>query len=323
MRTYFRIRRMFMNRRPGSPAPWLGALLATLLLVACGGAGSTGGGASTSVPTAALAATTAPAATAAPEATTAPAATAAPEATAAPAATTLPAATAAPEATAAPAATAAPEATAAPAATTLPAPAPSANTGTITGIVTDRDTGAPVSGVYITVGYKGLKLATITGADGHYTVKNVPAGKPADVFGFHGGGYRYHNSIYDDHLNIVLKPGETYTFDFQVYQLNDPAGEPQVSDPSLGPDTVAPGQQVTFELTARGGKGGLSDEVFAASPALGRLALLAPIGGDRFRGALIVPPGTPPGDYAFAFFAASNECYDNNVFPTLILHVTK
>lgn len=305
---------------PDKPSAWLGFLLVTMLLAACGGGAGTSGSAATTV-----AATSVPAATSAPAATAVPA-TSAPEATAAPAATAIPA-TSAPKATAAPAA---PEATSAPEATAAPAPAapnPTAapappSTGTIVGTVTDRDSGAPLAGVYIVVGYKGLKLSTITGGDGRYTVNNVPAGKAADVFGFTGRGYRYHNSIYDDNLKIVLKPGETYTYDFTTFQLNDPAGEPQVANPSISTDTVAAGQRVTFKLSASGGKGGLSDEVFAVSPQLGRLALLAAAGGDTFSSSFTVPAGTPPGDYEFAFFAASNECYDNAVFPKLILHVT-
>ncbi len=198
---------------------------------------------------------------------------------------------------------------------------PAAGTGAIVGLVTIAGTQRPVAGVYITIGYKGIKLAAITGPDGRYRVERVPVGEPADVFGFHGGGYRYHNSIYDDHLKIVLTAGQTYTYDFTVKPLNDPAGEPAVSDPAVSPARVRPGDTVTFELTAKGGKGGLSDEVFAASPALGRLALLTPLGGDRFRGALTIPLGTKAGDYPFAFFAASNDCYDNHVFPMLTLHV--
>ncbi len=190
-------------------------------------------------------------------------------------------------------------------------------------MVTDKDTGAPLAGVYIVVGYKGLKRSTITGADGRYTVNNVPANKPADVFGFTGRGYRYHNSIYDDNLKIVLKPGEVYTYNFTTYQLNDPAGEPQVANPTVSSESVAAGQQVTFTLSASGGKGGLSDEVFAASPQLGRLALLTPAAGGVFSSVFTVPAGTPPGDYEFAFFAASNECYDNALFPKLTLRVTK
>jgi hypothetical protein len=277
-----------IRHQPRKLAAWL--LLASVFLAACGGSGTTSGRAATSVSASAV--TAAP--TVAREATPAP--TAVPEATAAP-----------------PAATAVPKSTAAPA---LP------STGTIVGIVTDKDTGAPLAGVYIVVGYKSLKLSTITGADGRYTVNQVPAGEPADVFGFTGRGYRYHNSIYDDKLKIVLKPGETYTYNFTTFKLNDPAGQPQVSNPSISPDTAAPGQEVTLRLTARGGKGGLSDEVIAASPQLGRLALLVPSEGDMFSSTFTIPAGTAPGDYAFAFFAASNECYDNADFAKLTLHVT-
>jgi len=206
---------------------------------------------------------------------------------------------------------------------TTPGASPTPETGVITGRVTDATTGEPVAAVYLTIGYKGIKLAAITDADGRYRVPNVPAGQSADVFGFHGGGYRYHNSRYDDHLEIVLQPGQTYTYDFTVRQLNDPSGEPEVRDPVLSPTSAGPGQEVSFEVTARGGKGGLSDEIFAASPQLGRLALLAPIGGDRFRGTLTVPLDTAPGDYPVAFFAASNDCYDNRVFPMLTLHIAQ
>ncbi|MGI8477685.1 MAG: hypothetical protein ACR2OO_15125, partial [Thermomicrobiales bacterium] len=120
-------------------------------------------------------------------------------------------------------------------------------TGTIVGLVTIKGTKTPVDGVYITVGYKGIKLAAITGPDGRYRVDHVAEGQAADVFGFHGGGFRYHNSIYNDHLKIVLKTGETYTYDFSVSPLNDPAGEPKVVDPALSPPSARPGAQVTFE----------------------------------------------------------------------------
>jgi hypothetical protein len=198
-----------------------------------------------------------------------------------------------------------------------PAATPLPGTGTIVGRVTDQTTSQPVAGVYLTIGYKGIQLAAITGADGRYRVPEVPAGQPADVFGFHGSGYRYHNSFYDDHLAIVLTAGQTFVYNFTVTPLNDPSGEPSVTDPMLTPTHANAGQQVT----ARGGKGGLSDEVFAASPTLGRLAWLRPLGGDRFRGMLTIPPGTAVGDYPFAFFAASNACDDNHVFPVLLLHV--
>ncbi|MBA2345525.1 MAG: carboxypeptidase regulatory-like domain-containing protein [Rubrobacter sp.] len=198
---------------------------------------------------------------------------------------------------------------------------PSANTGMITGRVTDEATGEPVSNTYITVGWQDSQLAAITDADGRYTVPNVPAGEPAPVFGFHANGYRYHNSAFDDDLNIMLEPGETYTYDFSLVML-DPEGQPEVSDPSISSETAAPGGTVTLGLTARDGEGGLSREVFAANPKFGRLVLLKPAGGDRFRAEFTIPADTPPGEYTFAFFTASNKCYVNGEFPRLTLRVT-
>ncbi len=200
---------------------------------------------------------------------------------------------------------------------------PSANTGKITGRVTDEDTGEPLSDVYLAVGWKGIQLTAITGADGRYTVPNVPAGESAPVFGFHDNGYRYRASSFDDNLNINLKPGETYTYDFSLVELDEPENEPKLSDPSLAPDAAAPGETVTFELTAKNGAGGLSPEIFAANPEIGKLALLKPTDEqDRYRAELTIPADTPPGDYPFEFFAASNECFVNGKFPKLTLTVT-
>ncbi len=197
-----------------------------------------------------------------------------------------------------------------------------AETGTINGRATDKETGEPVSDVYIVVGWQGSQLAAITDANGRYTVPNVPAGEPAPVFGFHEGNYLYRNSAFHDDLNINLEPGETFTYDFAVREHDEPEGQPEVSSPSISSKTATPGETVTFGLTARGGEGGLSPEVFASSPKLGRLVLLKSAGGDRFRAEFTIPADTPRGDYPFAFFAASRECYDPEVFPRLTLRVT-
>jgi len=122
---------------------------------------------------------------------------------------------------------------------------------------------------------------------------------------------------------IVLKPGQTYRFDFSLIRLNDPAGEPQLSDAAISPDRVTPGEQVTFEVTVKGGEGGLSPEVIAASPRLGRMVLMEPVGGDRYRATVIIPSESVPGDYSFAFFAASNACYVNSVFPMVTLYIVQ
>jgi len=196
-----------------------------------------------------------------------------------------------------------------------------AATGKIVGRVVDQSPGQPLPDVYILVGYQGIQRAAKTGPDGRYAVPGVPAGEPAAVLGFHEGNYRYHNSRYDAGVVPMLTPGQTFEYDFAVRQLDDPAGQPQVSEPALMPDAVRAGDTVEFELTVRGGKGGLSDEVFAASPELGRLAWLKPVGADRYRATLIVPRDTPPGEYPFAYFAASDQCYDPAAFPTRVLRV--
>ncbi len=204
-----------------------------------------------------------------------------------------------------------------------PVASPATDTGTITGLVTDDATGEPLADVYITVGWETFRLATMTGADGRYTVANVPTGESAPVLGFHDGGYRYWNSEFDSKIDIVLEPGETYTFDFTLVPLNEPASEPHVSNAAISPDRVSPGAEVTFEVTAKGGEGGLSPEVIAANPQVGRMILMEPVGGDRFRATFTISPETPPGDYAFAFFAASNKCFVNSEFPVVTLHIVQ
>lgn len=58
-----------------------------------------------------------------------------------------------------------------------------------------------------------------------------------------------------------------------------------------------------------------------SSPELGRVAWLKPVGDDRYRAVLTIPSDIQPGEYPFAYFAASNQCYDPPVFPTLVLRV--
>lgn len=196
-------------------------------------------------------------------------------------------------------------------------------TGTITGIVTDEETGEPLPNTYITVGWDTLKLVGITDENGRYRVENIPTGVPAPTFGFHDGGYRYRASSFDDNLGIMLEPGETYTYDFSL-RILPPEGQPELSDPTLTPEAAAPGETVTFGVTARNGAGGLSPEIFAASPEIERLALLQPTDEeDVYRVEYTIPEDTPPGEYTFEFFAASHDCYVNGDFPELTLTVTE
>lgn len=202
-----------------------------------------------------------------------------------------------------------------------PVATPAAGTGTITGIVTDLETDEPLADVYIVVGWEDVQLAGITDAAGRYTVANVPVNATVDVLGFHEDGYRYHNSLFDANTEFDLEPGQTATYDFGLAQLNQPAGEPRLSDPVIDPERVMQGEEVTFAVTAKNGQGGLSPEIIAASPEMGQMVLMKPVGDDRYRTTVTITSETPPGDYPFAFFAASVECFVNSEFPMVTLHV--
>ncbi len=198
---------------------------------------------------------------------------------------------------------------------------PSAGTGTITGVVTNFDSGEPLADVYIVVGWEDVQRAGITDAEGRYRVSNIPVGETVDVLGFRQGGYRYHNSDFDADTVFDLEPGQTVTYDFGLALLNQPEGEPQLSDAVIDPQQAMPGEDVTFEVTAKGGQGGLSPEIIAANPELGRMVLMESTGDDRFRTTFMVPSEAPAGDYQFAFFAASDECFVNSEFPMVTLTI--
>ena len=197
------------------------------------------------------------------------------------------------------------------------------DTGAITGVVTDEETGEPLPNTYITVGWDTVKIVGMTDEEGRYTVENVPAGVDAPTFGFHDGGYRYRASSFDDDLEINLEPGETYTYDFSLTML--PAeGQPELEEPTLSDEEAAPGDTVTFRVTARNGSGGLSPEIFAANPDFRNLALLEPTDEeDVYESEFTIPEDTPPDEYTFEFFAASNDCFVNGEFPTATLTVTE
>jgi len=202
-----------------------------------------------------------------------------------------------------------------------PVASPTAGTGTIIGTVVDFKTDEPLADVYVVVGWEDVQLAGITDAEGRYTVANVPDDATVDVLGFREGGYRYYNSLFDADTEFDLEPGQTITHDFGLALLNQPEGEPQLSDPVIDPERVTPGREVTFEVTAKNGQGGLSPEIIAASPEMGRMVLMESVGDDRFRTTVTISTETPPGDYPFAFFAASVECFVNSEFPMVTLHI--
>lgn len=194
------------------------------------------------------------------------------------------------------------------------------NAGSITGTVTDIESGEPLADVYVAVGLTSVQRVGISDEEGRYAVDNVPAGEEVDVLGFREGNYRYHNSRYDADTLFTLEPGETVAYDFALISL--PAeGQPEVSDPAIDPRQAAPGEEVTFAVTARGGAGGLSSEVLAASPELGRMVLMEQGENDRWSVGWTIPADAEGGEYEFAFVAASNECFDNAEFPRVTLTI--
>ena len=205
--------------------------------------------------------------------------------------------------------------------TPSPVASPVVATGTITGVVTDQETNEPLADVYVLVGWEDVQLAGITDAEGRYSVPNVPVGQTVDVLGYREGGYRYYNSLLDADTEFDLEAGQTVTHDFGLIPLNEPEGEPQLSDPVIDPERVMPGEEVTFEVTATNGKGGLSSLIFAANPEIGRVVLMESVGDDRFRTTVTFSSDTEPGEYPFAFFATSKECYVNSEFPVVTLHI--
>lgn len=210
----------------------------------------------------------------------------------------------------------------------LPAPSPSgpastqpAASGTIVGRARDQSSGRPLADVYVVVGHRGIQRAAITGPDGHFEVRDVPAGQPAAILGFREHSYRYHTSEFDSDVVPTLRPGQTFEYAFVLRKLKDVGNQPKVSDPTISTAIAHPGDRVQFELTVTGGAGGPSDKVFAASPRLGRVAWLGATDGDRYRGDLTIPPDTAPGTYRFAFFGGSDQRRQPERFPTRVLRV--
>ena len=77
----------------------------------------------------------------------------------------------------------------------LPPPDPNGPKGTVTGVVTDSDSGLPIEGVRVGFGGHASRpefddyLADETDADGRYTIENVPTGTYPKLAFFASAGY--------------------------------------------------------------------------------------------------------------------------------------
>jgi outer membrane receptor protein involved in Fe transport len=110
----------------------------------------------------------------------------------------------------------------------FPAIATAQETGTVAGAVTRAADGGELSSV--SVGIPALGLSTITGTDGRYTLRRVPAGPQTVVFRWLG--YR------PTEVQVVVEPGATVTADAALEAVVISLGEIVVEGASRGPERI-------------------------------------------------------------------------------------
>ena len=110
----------------------------------------------------------------------------------------------------------------------LPAIAAAQETGTVTGTATRAADGGALSSV--SVGIPAIGLSTITGTDGKYTLRRVPAGPQTIVFRWLG--YR------PTEVQVVVEPNATVTADAALEAVVISLGEIVVEGASRGPERI-------------------------------------------------------------------------------------
>jgi outer membrane receptor protein involved in Fe transport len=110
----------------------------------------------------------------------------------------------------------------------LPAIAAAQETGTVTGTATRAADGGELSSV--SVGIPAIGLSTITGTDGKYTLRRVPAGPQTIVFRWLG--YR------PTEVQVVVEPNATVTADAALEAVVISLGEIVVEGASRGPERI-------------------------------------------------------------------------------------
>jgi iron complex outermembrane receptor protein len=111
----------------------------------------------------------------------------------------------------------------------VPIPAATAQeTGTVTGTVTRLTEGGALSSVSVTAAASGQ--STVTGTDGRYTLRRVPAGPQTIVFRWLG--YR------PSEVQVVVEPGGTVTADAALEAVTISLGEIVVEGASRAPERI-------------------------------------------------------------------------------------
>jgi iron complex outermembrane receptor protein len=109
-----------------------------------------------------------------------------------------------------------------------PSTAAAQETGTVTGTVTRAGESSALSSVNVTVAATGQ--STVTGADGRYTLRRVPAGAQKIVFRWLG--YR------PTEVDVIVEPGATVTADAGLEQVTVALSEIVVEGASRAPDRI-------------------------------------------------------------------------------------
>ena len=109
-----------------------------------------------------------------------------------------------------------------------PAAAQETGTGTVTGTVTRAGETSALSSVSVTV--QGTGQSTVTGADGKYTLRRVPAGAQKIVFRWLG--YR------PTQVDVIVEPGATVTADAGLEQVTIALSEIVVEGASRAPERI-------------------------------------------------------------------------------------
>ncbi len=109
-----------------------------------------------------------------------------------------------------------------------PAAAQETGTGTVTGTVTRAGESSALSSVSVTVEATGQ--STVTGADGKYTLRRVPAGAQKIVFRWLG--YR------PTQVDVIVEPGATVTADAGLEQVTIALSEIVVEGASRAPERI-------------------------------------------------------------------------------------
>ncbi|MDX2194382.1 MAG: TonB-dependent receptor [Gemmatimonadales bacterium] len=111
----------------------------------------------------------------------------------------------------------------------LPVAAQAPEGGSVSGVVTKADDQAPLAGVQVRV--KGLdRLSTVTGTDGRYTLRRVPAGTVTLVFRWVG--------FQPEEKSVTVADGQQQTVDVALASAPLALGELVVTGVSLAPERI-------------------------------------------------------------------------------------